>query len=228
MADTAVVWFRRDLRVRDLPALAAACREHERVVPLFVFDPRLLRGRFRSPGRTAWMLGCLRALDGELRERGGRLVVRVGRPETELRKVAHEVRARTVHVSDDVTGFARGRDARVDTALGSDGVALCRHPGLYVADLPAIATRAGGPYTVYTPFLRAWRAQERRAVERAPRAIAMPRIAAGRLPSLRALGLGADPRLHERPEPGEAAAGAPRSAGCAAPASSATTRAATS
>jgi deoxyribodipyrimidine photo-lyase len=206
MADAAVVWFRRDLRVRDLPALAHACREHERVVPLFVLDDRLLRGRFASAGRTAWMLGCLQALDGELRERGGRLVVRRGRPETEVRRVAGEVRARTVHVSDDVTGFARGRDARVEAALARDGVALCRHPGLYVADLPAITTQAGGPYTVYTPFLRAWRAQERRAVERAPRAIATPRLAAGRLPSLRALGLGAAPRLRERPEPGEAAA----------------------
>ena len=52
MPDTAVVWFRRDLRVHDHPALAAACREHERVVPLFVLDPALLGGRFRSRGRA--------------------------------------------------------------------------------------------------------------------------------------------------------------------------------
>ena len=70
MPDTAVVWFRRDLRVADLPALAHACREHDRIVPLFVFDPRLLAGRFRSPARTAWLLECLAALDAELRARG--------------------------------------------------------------------------------------------------------------------------------------------------------------
>jgi len=124
MPDTAVVWFRRDLRVRDLPALAHACREHEWVVPLFVFDPALLGGRFRSHARTAWMLGCLEALDCELRARGGRLVLRHGRPETEVRRVAAEVGARTVHASDDVTGFARARDARVEQALGRDGVKL--------------------------------------------------------------------------------------------------------
>lgn len=44
MPDTGVMWFRRDLRIRDLPALADACRRHERVVPLFVFDPKLLKG----------------------------------------------------------------------------------------------------------------------------------------------------------------------------------------
>jgi deoxyribodipyrimidine photo-lyase len=207
MPDTAVVWFRRDLRVRDLPALAHACREHERVVPLFVFDPGLLGGRFRSAGRTAWMLECLEALDGELRARGGRLVVRHGRPRTEVRRVAAEVGARAVHVSDDVTGFARARDARVEEALGRDGVALVRHPGLYVADLTALRTTTGGPYTVYSPFLKAWKAQERRPVERAPREIAMAQIAAGPIPTLRALGFdGRPPALEERPEAGEEAA----------------------
>jgi deoxyribodipyrimidine photo-lyase len=204
MPDTAVVWFRRDLRVRDLPALAHAFREHQRVVPLFVFDPVLLGGRFRSHARTAWMLGCLEALDAELRARGGRLVLRHGRPQTEVRRVAAEVGARTVHVSDDVTGFARARDARAEQALGRDGVQLIRHPGLYVADLAALRTNTGGPYTVYSPFLRAWKAQERRPVEPAPGAIAMPRIAAGGLPSLRALGFeGGAPRLDDSPQPGE-------------------------
>jgi deoxyribodipyrimidine photo-lyase len=113
MADVGLVWFRRDLRVRDLPALAEACREHDRVVPLFVFDPRLLGGRFRSPARTAWLIECLRALDAELRHRGGRLVVRRGRPATEVRRLARELRARTVHVSDDATAFARARDEHV-------------------------------------------------------------------------------------------------------------------
>jgi deoxyribodipyrimidine photo-lyase len=207
MPDTAIVWFRRDLRVADLPALAHACREHECVAPLFVFDPRLLTGRFRSPGRTAWLLDCLAALDAELRARGAQLVVRHGRPETEVRRAAREAGAATVHVSDDVTGFARERDARVEAALGRDGVALRRHPGLYVADLPRITTAQGGPYRVFTPFLRAWRAQERRTPEPAPRTIAMAPIAAGALPTLRELGFQAGaPDLQERPAPGPAAA----------------------
>jgi deoxyribodipyrimidine photo-lyase len=67
---TAVVWFRRDLRVHDLPALAEAAVEHDRVVPLFVLDPAILRGRWRSGPRIAFMLGCLRALDAELTARG--------------------------------------------------------------------------------------------------------------------------------------------------------------
>ena len=82
MPSTAVMWFRRDLRVRDLPALADAARA-DRIVPVFVFDERLLRtGRFPSANRTAFMLGCLRELDSALRDRGAQLVVRHGRPES--------------------------------------------------------------------------------------------------------------------------------------------------
>ena len=77
---TAIVWFRRDLRVHDHPALVRAAREFDRVVPVFVFDDALLGGRFRSANRTQYLLDCLAALDGELRERGGRLVVREGDP----------------------------------------------------------------------------------------------------------------------------------------------------
>jgi len=149
---TAVVWYRRDLRVHDLPALAEAAREHDRVLPLFVFDPVLLGGRFRSAGRTAWMLDALHALDEELRARGGRLAVRSGAPEEVLPAVAREVGAVAVHCSEETTGFARARDDRVEEALGD--VPLVRHPGIYIADLNRVLTKDGRPYTVFSPFLR--------------------------------------------------------------------------
>ena len=77
-ATTALLWYRRDLRVADHPALTRAAREYDRVVPVFVLDDALLRGRFAQRPRTAFMLGCLRALDAALRERGSGLVVRHG------------------------------------------------------------------------------------------------------------------------------------------------------
>jgi deoxyribodipyrimidine photo-lyase len=87
------VWFRRDLRVRDLPALAAAA-QGDRTVPPFVLGDRLLTGgRFPSAPRTAFILGCLRELDAALRDRGGRLVVRHGMPEREVPRLAEDYRA---------------------------------------------------------------------------------------------------------------------------------------
>ena len=76
---SSLVWFRRDLRLHDQPALAAAIAAGDgRVVPLFVLDPRLLHGRFASPNRTWFLLGSLRALAADLESLGSPLVVRVG------------------------------------------------------------------------------------------------------------------------------------------------------
>ena len=199
MSDTAVVWFRRDLRVHDHPALVAALREHERVVPLFVLDPRLIGGRFRSANRTQYLLDCLHALDGELRERGARLVVRVGDPAEEVARVAGD---RPVYCAGDVSAFARARDRRV--AQHAD---LRPGPGLFIARLGALAKQDGGPFTVYSPFRRRWDEQARRAGHRAPGSVGMPRVDPGTIPTLRELGFDAEaPHLEDRPEPGEAAA----------------------
>ncbi len=201
----AIVWFRRDLRVHDLPALAEAVRDHEHVLPLFVLDSALLGGRFRSAGRTAWMLDALRALDGELRSRGAHLVVREGPPERVLPEVVREAGASAVHCSAETTGFARARDERVAAALGD--VPLVRHPGLYIGDLSSLLTQDGRPYTVFSPFFRAWKAQVRRPVLDAPARIAPPPgVAPGRIPSPLELGFDAVPDLLDCPPASEDAA----------------------
>ena len=88
MSTTALVWFRRDLRVHDHPSLTAAHRECDRVVPVFVLDPRLLAGRFPSPNRAWFLHRCLAELREALRGRGADLVIREGRPERELPALA--------------------------------------------------------------------------------------------------------------------------------------------
>ncbi|MBV9943166.1 MAG: deoxyribodipyrimidine photo-lyase [Solirubrobacterales bacterium] len=197
---TAILWLRRDLRVHDHPALEAAREHAERLVPVFCFDERLLRGRHASGPRTQFLLECLADLDGSLRARGSRLVVRHGRPEEEIPALAREVRASRMHFSGDVSGFARARDARVATALEQAGVSVHEHPGVFVVDdLDAIRTTEGQPYTVFTPFHRAWTRAPRRRPHGVPRSLpALPTgLDSGVLPRLADLGLGqevAEPR----------------------------------
>jgi deoxyribodipyrimidine photo-lyase len=178
---TALLWYRRDLRVADHPALHAALGD-DRVVPVFCFDDRLLRGRHASGPRTQFLLECLNDLDRSLRDRGSRLVIRHGRPERELPLLAREVGATTIHATADTGPFAARRDARVAD--------LVLHPGLGAVDEPLL-TKAGKPYTVFTPFHRVWLAAGRREVLRAPRQLpTLPsKLRKGRLPSLAALGL---------------------------------------
>ena len=189
---TAIVWFRRDLRLHDHPALRAALDGHERVVPVFCLDPRLLHGRHASGPRTQFLLECLADLDAALNRRGSGLVLRQGPPERELLKLAETVQAEALHFSADVTPFARERGKRVHGALSAAGVQLHGHPGLNAIDeVGALHTQAGKPYSVFTPFHRSWEREARREVLGAPRRLPpLPaRLARGRIPALKALGL---------------------------------------
>ena len=189
MTKTTLLWLRRDLRVHDHPALEAARSQTDHLVPVFCFDDRLLRGRHASGPRTQFMLECLADLDRSLRARGSRLVIRHGRPEQEIPKLAAELNASAVHFTADVSAFARTRDRRVSQALH---VPVHAHPGLFaVDDLGAIRTQADAPYTVFTPFHRVWQRTARRPVHGSPRRLApLPEgVDPGVLPDLTRLGL---------------------------------------
>jgi deoxyribodipyrimidine photo-lyase len=174
---TALLWLTRDLRVHDHPALCAAFAAHDEVVPVFCFDDRLLNGRHASAPRTRFMLECLAELD----ERLGGIAFRDGPPERALPDLARELGARAVHATEDVGPFARRRADALRRALPCP---LLLHPGVAVVDdLQSIATRAGRPYTVFSPFERRWREQPRRVVLGETRPLGLPTHLRGQLPS---------------------------------------------
>jgi deoxyribodipyrimidine photo-lyase len=197
----AIVWFRRDLRVRDHPALRAALAANERVAPVFCLDDRLLHGRHASGPRTQFLLECLTDLDAALRRRGGGLVVLRGPPERELPELAGRIGADSVHFTHDVSPYARGRGERMREALGH--VELHAHPGLTVVDhVGDITTQQGKPYTVFSPFHRTWEHEPRRDVLAAPRRVTLPDgVQPGAIPDLAELGL--EQEVHEPMRGGE-------------------------
>jgi deoxyribodipyrimidine photo-lyase len=152
----AIVWFRRDLRISDHPALLAALDAADEVVPVFVLDDRLLMGKGSGPNKRAFLHGALQALEAGLEDKGGRLAVREGDPVKEIPKLAAELGATSVHCSREFTPWAVARDDKVAEALGEE-VELVRHPGAYLSDFDRIRTGSGGPFKVYTPFSKAVR-----------------------------------------------------------------------
>jgi deoxyribodipyrimidine photo-lyase len=207
--DTRLVWLRRDLRLHDHPALAAALRPCDdaevRVVPLFVLDPRLLGSRRVAPARLRYLAEALADLDAGLRQRGGRLVVRRGDPRRVVPAVAREVRASAVHVTGDVTPYAADRDAAVAARLGD--VPLRVHPGLLVHEPGTVLTGGGRPFRVFTPFHRAWLALPADLPLPAPARIpAHGGVASDGLPTAADLLEGATPPAEARHDGGETAA----------------------
>ena len=201
MPSTAILWFRRDLRVHDHPALAAAIAAADHVIPVFVIDDALLAGRWPAPNRAWFMRESVVALSGALAERGAALRILRGRPVDVLPALARETGSTDLFLTRDVTPFGRTRDRAVAARLAEAGVAVHARRGLYVHEPDEVATREGGPYTVYSPFRRAWEALPRRAVLPAPDRIPGPPGAVrDAVPDLG--GPSADPALV--PEPGEA------------------------
>jgi deoxyribodipyrimidine photo-lyase len=146
-----ILWFRRDLRLSDHPALAEAARRGE-VVGLFVIDP-LLWNR-SGANRQRFLVGCLRSLSAEI---DGALVVRHGNPVDVVTGLAAEVDATSVLVSADFGPYGRERDDRVEAQLGSTGVRFERIGSPYAVDPGTIVNGSDRPYKVFTPFYRAWK-----------------------------------------------------------------------
>src|SRR3954465_9034509 len=109
---TAVVLFTRDLRIHDNPALHAAARHHDLVVPLFVLDDGILQGSYNRPNRARFLAQSLADLDQALAGLGAHLVIRRGDVERELLDVVAQVGAEAVHLAGDISTYARRREDR--------------------------------------------------------------------------------------------------------------------
>lgn len=150
-----LVWFRgKDLRLADHAALSAAA-EHGQVIPLFVFDPQFHAGAGarERPHRAQFLLESLRALEANLAAKGSRLLVVAGQSAELVPRLAHELRVERVVALSAVEPRGRARDARVSAALGER---FALHEGETLASKQSLRSGSGDPYTVFTPFARAF------------------------------------------------------------------------
>jgi deoxyribodipyrimidine photo-lyase len=146
-----VWWIRRDLRLADNIALDAALATGRSVLPFFVLDPSILQSPDLGASRVAFLCGGLHSLDRQLRGRGSRLVLRSGSPQETLARLVQESGAEQVFAEADYTPYALRRDAAI-----ARGLPLTLVPGVTVHPPHQVHRADGGPFTVYTPFRRAW------------------------------------------------------------------------
>jgi deoxyribodipyrimidine photo-lyase len=182
----AIMLFTRDLRLQDNPALDAAARRAQSVVPLFVLDDRLIP--LAAPNRLRFLVEALADLRMGLRERGGELIIRRGDPVTEVIGLARATGADAVFCADDVSGYAAGRRRRLTAACQAARLELTMCPGVTIVPPGELRPSGGGDhYRVFTPYLRAWERAARRPVSWLPKNLRLPDgLKAGDLPDLAA------------------------------------------
>lgn len=145
---TAIWWIRRDLRLTDNPALHAALQAGS-VLPVFILDPAFSSSSTR---RRDFLHEGLHALDKDLRTRNSYLLTRSGRPLEVLRALLAETNATQIFAEADFTPYARQRDAEIARELPLQLIhgQTVHHPEF-------VKKADGTPYTVYTPYSKAWK-----------------------------------------------------------------------
>ena len=143
-----IIWFRRDLRISDHPALLAAIESSDEIVPVFILD----KAQIAEAGEKllSYMGQSLRALDESL---GNTLHIVEGDQVKVLNELIELYNVSEVHISSEYERYGLERDERVKAAginLISTGSPYAVAPGRVLK--PSDAT----PYRVYTPFYRAW------------------------------------------------------------------------
>lgn len=156
---TALIWFRRDLRLRDHAALATALFQHDKVVPVFILDRSLLDPLPRCDRRVSFILGCLAELKSTLQERGSDLIVRYGDPRALIPELAQMHAASAVYANRDYEPTAIARDQHVADRLQACGIAWYDSKDQVIFERDEVLTQSRTPFSVFTPYWRQWRSR---------------------------------------------------------------------
>jgi deoxyribodipyrimidine photo-lyase len=157
------MWFRRDLRLADNPALLEAIKSADEIIALYILDEHEIKQS--GSKRLAYMANALRALDESL---GNKLHVSIGDQVEVLKELKARYKATSVHISAEYEPYGAARDARIEAA----GIELTRTGSPYaVAPGRVLKPSDSTPYRVYTPFYKGWYAHGWRKPVAAPKTI---------------------------------------------------------
>ena len=147
-----ILWFRRDLRLHDNPALNDAAETGRPIMPVFILDAHY--DRPIGAASKWWLDKSLRALDAALNDRGARLILRRGGAAAVSQGLIAETGADAVFLNRLFEPGAFEQDAEIAHALKADGVECRGFNGTLMLRPGAVLNGSGNPYKVFTPFLK--------------------------------------------------------------------------
>jgi deoxyribodipyrimidine photo-lyase len=140
-----IYWFRRDLRLTDLPGLEAAIAAGNRVIPCYVHDEEHCTTGHRGSASGWWLHHSLEGLEQSLQARGSRLLVLAGDPVQTLCRLARDTGATAVHCSRAYDPAGRQLQRSLTAAFENESIELRRFPGELLAEPEQVATGTGQP-----------------------------------------------------------------------------------
>ena len=147
-----IVWFRRDLRLHDNPALSAAMARGGFVIPVFILDDES-EGRWRAGAASRWWLHhSLARLDESLRERGSRLLLAAGESAAVLRALIRKTGATGVHWNRCYEPAIIARDKKIKADLATAGIEAKSFNAALLFEPHTVRNKTGGPFQVFTPY----------------------------------------------------------------------------
>lgn len=159
---TALVWFRRDLRLADNPALHHALNSHDTVIPIFILDDPD-QWPMGAASRV-WLHHSLRALDKQLHDLGSQLIIREGDAGKSLDEMINLVDAQSVYWNRCYEPSAIQRDTQIKQALTQRGLEIKSYNANLLIEPWNIATQQDKPYRVFTPY---WKNLKSQPIDRA-------------------------------------------------------------
>ncbi|MBK9177272.1 MAG: deoxyribodipyrimidine photo-lyase [Flavobacteriales bacterium] len=153
-------WFRRDLRLADNHGFFRALSEHGDVLPLFIFDTEIL-GKLedRHDRRVDFIHRALAGMQEGLLKHGSTLLVEHGKPIEVWKLLMERFEIASVTTNHDHEPYAITRDKAVGELLAMHGIPFRSFKDISIYERGEVVKDGGGPYTVYTPYMRQWRAQ---------------------------------------------------------------------
>ncbi|QDK38083.1 deoxyribodipyrimidine photo-lyase [Bdellovibrio sp. NC01] len=153
MTKLTLFWFRRDLRLNDNAGLFHALKEHDNVLPVFIFDTEILEKlEDREDPRVTFIYQTIANLKEELQAKGSDLLVRHGKPLEVFKELFAKLPVEAIYTNHDYEPYARARDEHVAKLATKHKIEFKTYKDQCLFEKDEILTGQGKPYTVFTPY----------------------------------------------------------------------------
>ena len=155
----AIFWFRRDLRLHDNVGLTQALMAGLPVIPIFIFDKNILNELPADDPRVNFIYDQLEKIHIELKSKGSGLSVFHGNPDEVWNNLLDDYDVAQVYVNRDYEPYAKQRDQHIETLVQNHGAEFKEYKDQVIFEEDEITKDDGLPYTVFTPYMKKWKAK---------------------------------------------------------------------